>query len=837
MILDYIPETQKYVLKVPRHEGELVQSLMRDHGLNFSEPASTPHTAVLYTDTEYCAAHFWEYATERAQKALSVIHTEIEKSWASDIQCNVRCPAEKELWPFQRASLAYALSRPHTLVGDQPGLGKTPIAICFANEIRAKKVLVLCPGGIRLQWISRIQEWSTMRRPIVAHAILKGKNGVHPKADWVVCSYDLARTPAIHKQLADEKWDLLILDEAHYLKTTEAGRTRAVFGFAHGKLPDGLEPIAARAERILALTGTPLPNRPREAYVMARNLCLGASTRVITNRGTVPILKVTKDDLLWNGKEWVQHAGVAFKGLKRTATAMGLEATGDHKILAGGIWTTWSNVLEGESTRSHALGTGLESLRSLATAKGKVAYALRWPATVGERRIRSQLATSAMGNRYAASIVEMLLSRPRIADGLTWLRTFCLGRDRSFYPVFPALLAGVSAHTMRNMIGMGREAFGCTPFGSTIMDRFSLTSPRCQTASSADTNWTEPTIAEGTSQGTYVGYHGQTICEIEEQRRGWKPEYRSLRPVYDVVNAGVDQRFTIITDAGPLVVHNCWDSIDWMSEDKFKERFNPSVQIERVDRDTGRTKFIVDERAGRHSELQSRLRANFMVRHLKKDVLTQLPEVMLDIIQMEETGPVKQALKAEQLLDIDPETLTGIDMSFGQIPVVRHMMGVALAPQAADYALELLEGGEEKLLIFGYHHAVLDILQSELQSYGIVRVDGRCSTVAKQQAVDDFMAKPEIRVFIGNYLSCGVGVDGLQTVCSRAVFAESSWTPGDNQQAIDRLHRIGQNTGVLIDFIVAPGSISEKVLGKSIRKSKVIHSALDKKMKQISLTS
>lgn len=61
------------------------------------------------------------------------------------------CPCDQELWGFQRADVAYALRRKSTLIGDQPGLGKTPVAICFANEIKAKRVLVVCPASIRLR--------------------------------------------------------------------------------------------------------------------------------------------------------------------------------------------------------------------------------------------------------------------------------------------------------------------------------------------------------------------------------------------------------------------------------------------------------------------------------------------------------------------------------------------------------------------------------------------------------------------------------------------------------------------------------------------------------------
>lgn len=545
MILDYVARTGFFKLMVPRNNQKLCSSISEEHGWDWGEAQSTPTIKCFHTKVEYAAAAFDGYATPSAQAQLAPILSAISKSWANDSSANIRVPADKELWPFQRASVAYALERQHTLIADQPGLGKTPQAIAFANEVRAERVLVICPASIRLQWAKRIWEWSTMwPRPHV-HVILNGRRGVHPTAPWTVCSYDLTRSEPLARALTQERYDLLILDEAHFAKSGDAGRTRALFG--GGLNPPDYPPLAACAERILALTGTPLPNRPREAYVLARNLN--------------------------------------------------------------------------------------------------------------------------------------------------------------------------------------------------------------------------------------------------------------------------------------------WDSIDWMSEDRFKERFNPSTRIEGVNKKTGKSYFYIDERTGRHAELQNRLRTHFMVRHLKKDVLTQLPEVVHDIVYMEETGAVKAALKAESMLDIDVEDFDGLHADIdGNLARVRHMMGVAIAPLAADYAEMILGGGEEKLALFVHHRAVADILIEKLHGYGAVRIDGQCSATQKQALVDAFIEQPDIRVCVGNLQSMGVGTDGLQLVCRHCLFVESSWVFGENQQGIDRFHRGGQLNGVLAEFLVAKGSLSEKILGKSLQKGSTIHAALDKKV-------
>jgi SNF2 family DNA or RNA helicase len=241
-------------------------------------------------------------------------------------------------------------------------------------------------------------------------------------------------------------------------------------------------------------------------------------------------------------------------------------------------------------------------------------------------------------------------------------------------------------------------------------------------------------------------------------------------------------------------------------------------------------KVFIDERSGRHGELQNRLRANFMTRHLKREVMTQLKLPVYDLVQLEESGAVKAALQAESLLDIDPENLEGVDAEIlGHIAVVRRMMGIAVAPLVADYIEMLLDGGEDKLVLFAWHIEVMNILEERLKRHGIIRVDGSTSASKKQKLVENFQRDPKIRVALGNILSMGTGTDGLQHVSCHALIAEPSWTPGENIQCFDRLDRGGQSRTVQGDIFVVPGSIAERILGAALRKLRVTHSALDRR--------
>jgi SWI/SNF-related matrix-associated actin-dependent regulator 1 of chromatin subfamily A len=267
-----------------------------------------------------------------------------------------------------------------------------------------------------------------------------------------------------------------------------------------------------------------------------------------------------------------------------------------------------------------------------------------------------------------------------------------------------------------------------------------------------------------------------------------------------------------------------WEAIDFASEEKFKERYNRQADLKTIE-----GKRFKLESTSLESELQNRLRVNVMARHEKRDVLTFMKPPRYAVVRCEESGNVRSALDAEGLLDIsidDIQTTKDFEI-LGHIAQVRRLMGIALAPQIADYAHDFLEGSDEKLVIFGWHLEVLDIFENELSRFGTVRVDGRKSPAARQKAVDDFINQSNVRVFIGNIQAAGTGLDGLQKVCSRCYLAEPDWVPAQNEQAVSRLDRFGQENVVTAEIFVAPGSISEKILVRALEKMNTIHKVLD----------
>jgi len=155
--------------------------------------------------------------------------------------------------PFQHGGIEHIRFRQATYLADQMGLGKTIQACGVINRCPdIIRVLVICPASVKLNWQRELETWCPW--VIVGQAMPKQ----WPDTPVVIINFDiLHRYP---DELRAYPWDLVVIDEAHKLVNLEARRTVAVVG-------DGrTAPIPAR--RKLAMSGTPMVNRPRELFPM-----------------------------------------------------------------------------------------------------------------------------------------------------------------------------------------------------------------------------------------------------------------------------------------------------------------------------------------------------------------------------------------------------------------------------------------------------------------------------------------------------------------------------------------------------------------------------------------
>lgn len=136
---------------------------------------------------------------------------------------------------------------------------------------------------------------------------------------------------------------------------------------------------------------------------------------------------------------------------------------------------------------------------------------------------------------------------------------------------------------------------------------------------------------------------------------------------------------------------------------------------------------------------------------------------------------------------------------------------------------------DEKLLVFGWHHAVVDDIANYLASKNIgVRVlTGTTSSAQRERIKEDFINDESVRVIVANIQSAGVGIDGLQKACSNCCFVEFTAAPTDHWQAEDRLHRGGQEVPVNVYYLVAPRTIDVTMAYQLDTKAVALASVLD----------
>ena len=164
-----------------------------------------------------------------------------------------------ELKPFQRAGVRYLLAQRRAFLADEQGLGKTIEALATLEADGAYPAIVVCPATLKLNWMRELERWLPQR----STRMLGGTTtrGLSAPADITVINYDIVA--ARLESLLALTPRAVVLDESHYCKSPGAKRTQAARRLCAAVPRDGL---------VLALTGTPVMNRPAELISQLRIL-------------------------------------------------------------------------------------------------------------------------------------------------------------------------------------------------------------------------------------------------------------------------------------------------------------------------------------------------------------------------------------------------------------------------------------------------------------------------------------------------------------------------------------------------------------------------------------
>ncbi len=154
--------------------------------------------------------------------------------------------------PYQVKGAEFLASKFQALLADDMGLGKTCQTVLASDMVGAKKILIICPAVARINWQREYGYWSIYDHDFKVCSSLDDE-----PSDQCIVSFEYAT--ANQDKLFSMSWDLVIVDESHFIKEPEAQRTKAVYG---------KQGIVRKTLRIWCLSGTPAPNNAAELWPM-----------------------------------------------------------------------------------------------------------------------------------------------------------------------------------------------------------------------------------------------------------------------------------------------------------------------------------------------------------------------------------------------------------------------------------------------------------------------------------------------------------------------------------------------------------------------------------------
>jgi SNF2 family DNA or RNA helicase len=125
---------------------------------------------------------------------------------------------------------------------------------------------------------------------------------------------------------------------------------------------------------------------------------------------------------------------------------------------------------------------------------------------------------------------------------------------------------------------------------------------------------------------------------------------------------------------------------------------------------------------------------------------------------------------------------------------------------------ELLDeaiGSGHKIVIFSQYVGMIRLITDYLADAGIGHVTLTGQTKNRGEVIKAFQTTPELKVFCGSLLAGGIGID--LTAASVVIHYDRWWNATKENQATDRVHRIGQNKNVQVMKLVTRGTLEEKI--------------------------
>ena len=231
------------------------------------------------------------------------------------------------------------------------------------------------------------------------------------------------------------------------------------------------------------------------------------------------------------------------------------------------------------------------------------------------------------------------------------------------------------------------------------------------------------------------------------------------------------------------------------------------------------------ENADNLEELKCRI-SHIYLRRLKEDL--ELPEKTVHEVfytltdkQMEEYERLWEEYEREQEENGEDKELNRSLLEGG---IYRRYLSNQMVPYTERLADKLIAKGEKVVIACCYDEEIYTL--KDYYGDAAVLYNGKCSLKQKDAAVEAFMGDDNVKVFLGNIQSAGVGI--TLTSSSKLIFSDMSYVPADNEQMQDRVYRIGQEKPVDIYYQIFRGTQYERMWNIVLRKRMTIDAVIKK---------
>lgn len=231
-----------------------------------------------------------------------------------------------------------------------------------------------------------------------------------------------------------------------------------------------------------------------------------------------------------------------------------------------------------------------------------------------------------------------------------------------------------------------------------------------------------------------------------------------------------------------------------------------------------------DKGSTHREDLNFRLNSGFMLRRTRKDVDDQMPEPETELVPIPAGGKLGQLVAQELKWTTKEAKYQSFAEEEESISRVRHEIALGKVDTAIRH-LKYLFTITDKIVVFAYHRDVLKALFNGLSKYNPVMVHGGTNTIKREEKRVRFQTDSNTRIFIGQYVAAGVGID--LSAASTILFVESSWVPGEIEQAMARCDNLAKTEKVLVQFLVVQDSVEEHMLRTVIDKKRKIKETIE----------